>query len=267
MAEFPKPWTRFESWDHSFSIEYPAQWRVLDPPLSEGASLSCGVPHTLLEGFGFEWGGPPEPGGPDLVTILGDGIVETAGKEAGQSNGRVISRRKVRFKKAGHSQRVLVTYTERGLKTTTDYCIVGTGNKAVQIAFKVLSTEYDRMLPVFEEILNTLGAPWMLEQRSADPPPRPAEPKIAAGPYSDASGLADKVVSAIARQCNVERGRISPTTHFIKDLKMDSLDAMELIMDVEEDLDLEIPDEEAQKIETVADAIGLCGRLTGRTEA
>lgn len=159
MTNLPERWVSFECWDGSFSLEYPAEWQELDPPLSQDASLSCGVRHTLLEAFAFDWEGPPEPGGPDLVTVLADGIVETVGQEAGQSQGRVISRREISFRNADRCERVLVSYTDRGLDTTTDNFIVGTGNKAVKVAFKVLSSEYERMLPVFEAILGTLTTP------------------------------------------------------------------------------------------------------------
>ena len=161
MTDIPERWARFECWDGSFSLEYPAEWQEIDPPLSCDASLSCGVRHTLLEAFAFEWEGPPESGGPDLVTVLADGIVETVGQEVGQSDGRVISRREVSFRNADCCERILVSYIDRGLDTTTDYCIVGTGNKAVKVALKVLSPEHDRVLPIFERILSSLTTPWL----------------------------------------------------------------------------------------------------------
>src|SRR5947209_1345648 len=52
----PQEWISFTSWDGSFSLQYPADWQPVSPPVSEGASLSCAGPDrfTLLEAFGLQ---------------------------------------------------------------------------------------------------------------------------------------------------------------------------------------------------------------------
>jgi len=59
------------------------------------------------------------------------------------------------------------------------------------------------------------------------------------------------VINLIAEQLNLKAENIKPENEFIKDLKADSLDIVELVMSVEEQFNIQIPDEEAEKIQTV----------------
>jgi acyl carrier protein len=65
----------------------------------------------------------------------------------------------------------------------------------------------------------------------------------------------DKVKKIIIEQLGVDENDISMDSSFIDDLGADSLDIVELIMALEEEFDLEIPDSEAEKITTVGDAV------------
>ena len=65
----------------------------------------------------------------------------------------------------------------------------------------------------------------------------------------------DKVKQIIIDQLSVEEGEVTPTASFVDDLGADSLDRVELIMALEEAFDLEIPDDQAEKIKTVQDAV------------
>lgn len=65
----------------------------------------------------------------------------------------------------------------------------------------------------------------------------------------------EKVKKIIVEQLGVEEDEISMESSFIDDLGADSLDIVELIMALEEEFDLEIPDSEAEKISTVGDAV------------
>ena len=67
--------------------------------------------------------------------------------------------------------------------------------------------------------------------------------------------VASKVKEIIAEQLNQDADSIDTAAHFVNDLGADSLDVVELVMAFEEAFDLEIPDEEAEKIQTVQDAI------------
>ncbi len=64
-----------------------------------------------------------------------------------------------------------------------------------------------------------------------------------------------KVKEIIAEQLNQDADTVDTSSHFVNDLGADSLDVVELVMAFEESFDLEIPDEDAEKILTVQDAI------------
>ncbi|HCA43206.1 MAG TPA: acyl carrier protein [Bacteroidetes bacterium] len=67
--------------------------------------------------------------------------------------------------------------------------------------------------------------------------------------------IQDKVKQAIIDKLNVEESKITPEASFINDLGADSLDTVELVMKFEEEFDIKIPDEDAEKIQTVGAAV------------
>jgi len=67
--------------------------------------------------------------------------------------------------------------------------------------------------------------------------------------------IAQKVVEIISQNLDVKRDEITPASSFVQDLNADSLDIVELVMAIEKEFDLSIPDDEAEKIRTVQDAI------------
>lgn len=69
----------------------------------------------------------------------------------------------------------------------------------------------------------------------------------------DVNAIRGKVIDIIANQLGVEKDIITPEAHVVDDLGADSLDVVELVMALEEAFDLEIPDEDAEKIRTVKD--------------
>jgi len=71
----------------------------------------------------------------------------------------------------------------------------------------------------------------------------------------DIKAIEEKVISIICEQMGAERSEITRQTSFINDLNADSLDTVELVMEFEDEFDTSIPDEEAEKIQTVGQAI------------
>ena len=69
------------------------------------------------------------------------------------------------------------------------------------------------------------------------------------------SETAERVKAIIVEQLNVPAEDVTPEASFIDDLGADSLDIVELVMALEEEYDIEISDEDAEKIQTVGDAI------------
>jgi acyl carrier protein len=70
-----------------------------------------------------------------------------------------------------------------------------------------------------------------------------------------AKPVEERVKEIIVEQLGVEEDEVLPAAKFIEDLGADSLETVELVMAFEEEFDLEIPDEDAEKIATVGDAI------------
>jgi len=67
--------------------------------------------------------------------------------------------------------------------------------------------------------------------------------------------LLDEVKEVVVEQLSVKEDEVKEESRFVEDLGADSLDVVELVMALEEKFDIEIPDEDAEKIATVADAI------------
>ena len=71
------------------------------------------------------------------------------------------------------------------------------------------------------------------------------------------TSVRDRVIEIVCEQMGQSKEKVSEETSFINDLGADSLDTVELVMELEDEFDLSIPDEEAEKIQTVGDAIEL----------
>ena len=71
----------------------------------------------------------------------------------------------------------------------------------------------------------------------------------------DVQAIQNKIIDIISEQMGVDKADISKETSFINDLNADSLDTVELVMEFEDEFDISIPDEEAEKIQTVGSAV------------
>jgi acyl carrier protein len=72
---------------------------------------------------------------------------------------------------------------------------------------------------------------------------------------SQTDSVEERVYKIVCEQLSTSRDKISPETSFINDLGADSLDTVELVMEFEDEFNINIPDEDAEKIQTVGDAI------------
>ena len=81
------------------------------------------------------------------------------------------------------------------------------------------------------------------------------ETKQVSAEQLDVKAIEEKVVGIISEQMGVDKSEITRETSFINDLNADSLDTVELVMEFEDEFDMSIPDEEAEKIQTVGAAV------------
>ena len=72
---------------------------------------------------------------------------------------------------------------------------------------------------------------------------------------STEESVEEKVKEIIVKQMGANKDQVTPDTSFINDLGADSLDTVELVMELEDAFDVSIPDEDAEKMQTVGDAI------------
>jgi acyl carrier protein len=71
----------------------------------------------------------------------------------------------------------------------------------------------------------------------------------------DVKAIEEKVIDIISEQMGTDKSEITRETSFINDLSADSLDTVELVMEFEDEFDMSIPDEDAEKIQTVGAAV------------
>lgn len=69
------------------------------------------------------------------------------------------------------------------------------------------------------------------------------------------ASVAERVIDIVAEQLGVDKEKVTPDTSFVNDLGADSLDTVELVMELEEEFDINIPDDAAEKIQTVGQAV------------
>ena len=78
------------------------------------------------------------------------------------------------------------------------------------------------------------------------------------------ASVEERVKQIIVEQLGVDEGEVTPTASFVDDLGADSLDTVELVMALEEEFECEIPDEEAEKITTVQQAVDYIENKTAK---
>jgi acyl carrier protein len=80
----------------------------------------------------------------------------------------------------------------------------------------------------------------------------------------DMSNVEEKVKDIIVEELGVEREKLKSDASFMEDLGADSLDTVELVMAFEKEFDIDIPDEEAEKLRTVGDAMNYLHQKIGK---
>jgi acyl carrier protein len=101
---------------------------------------------------------------------------------------------------------------------------------------------------------NRLPEQWFSEQSPVHSKAAPGRISLTRRTVTVAS-VAERVIEIVAEQLGVDKEKITPETSFVNDLGADSLDTVELVMELEEEFDINIPDDAAEKIQTVGQAI------------
>jgi acyl carrier protein len=78
------------------------------------------------------------------------------------------------------------------------------------------------------------------------------------------ASVLERVTDIVSEQLGVEKDKISEGTSFVNDLGADSLDTVELVMELEEEFDVNIPDDAAEKIQTVGQAVDFIDQNAGK---
>jgi acyl carrier protein len=81
------------------------------------------------------------------------------------------------------------------------------------------------------------------------------------------ASVAERVIEIVAEQLGTNKETITPETSFVNDLGADSLDTVELVMELEEEFDINIPDDVAEKIQTVGQAIEHIEKAVANSES
>jgi acyl carrier protein len=77
--------------------------------------------------------------------------------------------------------------------------------------------------------------------------------------------IQEKITSILTEKLGIPQSEITPDASFVKDLGIDSLDYAELVMEFEQTFDIKIPDDDADKLQTIAQAIAYIQEKTGQT--
>src|SRR5262249_47397346 len=94
------------------------------------------------------------------------------------------------------------------------------------------------------------------DEPAASGGPGPAgDPRVTENRGGSPVSVKERVIEIVSEQMGVAKDQVTPETSFVNDLGADSLDTVELVMEFEEEFDITIPDEEAEKIQTVGQAI------------
>src|SRR5687768_2972160 len=86
-------------------------------------------------------------------------------------------------------------------------------------------------------------------------PSNPTQPPASNADFMSDKTVEEKVKDIIVEQLGVNPEQVTPTASFIEDLGADSLDTVELVMAFEEEFSVEVPDEDAEKLQTVGDVV------------
>lgn len=229
---------RVASADGKFRLEVPGNWKEM-PGLNEAAAISVG--NEFKEQYAMVIENPKMdfegnlPEFEDAVSGMVIGNLEKA--ESGDpEKGSIGEFPAMRRRFTGVADNIRVVYHSAAVETKTGF---------YQILTWTTPSRESAAKAVFEEVINSFT--------SDDGPPGPGdaspEPKVEAG---DIEG---RIRLIVVDQLGLKPEQVTPEARFIEDLGADSLDTVELVMATEEEFEISIADEDAEKIRTIGDLV------------
>lgn len=239
--------SRMASGDGRYRIEVPASWKAM-PELNEAAGIIAGNAFReqyvlVIENLKSDFVGNLE----EFEQLTSDGL------EQNLKNPEIseAENRKVGAYPAFHRR---VVGTTDNLRVVYQISSVETADAYYQVMMWTIPSRENLALPVFREVVDSFSA-------KAGPPD---ENVSAALPTGD--DTRSRVVRILVEQLGISPAKVTLTSRFVEDLGADSLDTVELVMAVEEDFEVGIPDETAAGLKTVGDLVNWIDAQAGKVE-
>lgn len=221
--------------DGRIRLEVPATWKDL-PGLHEEAQVQAG--NALLEQYVMvledlksDYAGSLEEFD---ALVIGQMKEKMPGCEASAPEARPVGKYPALHRRlAGTVDNIRIVYHIASVETDAGF---------YQIMRWTTPSRESSAEPAFREIADSFT--------STDGPPAPKPPRLAANVNTH-----ERVVAIVTEQLGIDAKALKPESRFIEDLGADSLDTVELVMAVEEEFEVAVPDEVAEKLRTVGELV------------
>ena len=228
--------SRLTSEDGRYRIEVPKSWKEM-PELNEAAGIIAGNAFReqyvlVIENLKSDFVGDLQ----SFEQLTGNSLKESLeNSEVSEPESRKVGAYPALHRRVvGTTEKIRVVYQISSVETADAF---------YQVMMWTIPSRESAAQPVFREVVDSFSA-------EAGPPD---ESPGAASPAGDDTRL--RVVRIIVGQLGISPSKVTPTSRFTEDLGTDSLDIVELVMAVEEDFGVAIPDETAANLKTVGDLV------------
>jgi len=239
--------SRLASDDGRYRIEVPASWKKM-PELNEAAGIIAGHAFReqyvlVIENLKSDFVGNLE----EFDQLTSDGLKENLKNPevSGPENRKVGAYPAFHRRVVGTSDNVRVVYHISSVETADAF---------YQVMMWTIPPRESLALPVFRGVVDSFSA-------KAGPPDENPDTALPTG-----DDTRSRVVRIIVEQLGISPSKVTMTSRFVEDLGADSLDTVELVMAVEEDFEVGIPDETAAGLLTVGDLVKWIDAQAGKVE-
>lgn len=239
--------SKLASDDGRYRIEVPKSWKEM-PELNEAAGIVAGNAFReqyvlVIENPKSDFVGNLE----EFEQLTSDGLEENLkNPEVSEPENRKVGAYPALHRRvAGTTDNIRVVYQISSVETADAF---------YQVMMWTIPSRESIALPVFREVVDSFSA-------KSGPPDENPDTALPTG-----DDTRSRVVRIIVEQLGISPSKVTPTSRFIEDLGADSLDTVELVMAVEEDFEVGIPDETAAGLKTVGDLVNWIDAQAGKVE-